>query len=152
MIYSDTSYSPYSPELNSPNPSNYQSELLRSHEMMMIARPSVVKSEVPPPPISPDGMKSASFMSDMSVPPVHIENKRVRNMFSEKQIEILERAFEQTHYPDLGMREELSRVLNLKPLRIQVWFQNRRAKYRKFDYCSKPTSQKQTSQHSTKRT
>lgn len=81
--------------------------------------------------------------------PIQIENKRVRNMFSEKQIEILERAFEQTHYPDLGMREELSRLLNLKPLRIQVWFQNRRAKYRKFDFCSKP-NQKQA--QSSKRT
>lgn len=70
-------------------------------------------------------------------PALQIENKRVRNMFNEKQIEILERAFEQTHYPDLGMREELSKLLNLKPIRIQVWFQNRRAKYRKFDFSRK---------------
>lgn len=62
-----------------------------------------------------------------------LENKRIRNMFSIKQIEILEKVFEQTHYPDISIREELSKKLNLKPIRIQVWFQNRRAKYRKND-------------------
>lgn len=95
------------------------------------------------------GEDSAPIGLEMFRQPIQIENKRVRNMFSEKQIEILERAFEQTHYPDLGMREDLSRLLNLKPLRIQVWFQNRRAKYRKFDFCSKP-NQKQA--QSSKRT
>jgi hypothetical protein len=62
-----------------------------------------------------------------------IENKRIRNMFNTKQIEILERVFEQTHYPDSAMREQLSRSLGLRVVRIQVWFQNRRAKYKKMD-------------------
>ena len=62
-----------------------------------------------------------------------IENKRIRNMFNTKQIEILERVFEQTHYPDSTMREQLSASLNLNVIRIQVWFQNRRAKYKKMD-------------------
>ena len=62
-----------------------------------------------------------------------IENKRIRNMFNTKQIEILEKVFEQTHYPDSTMREQLSKSLNLSAGRIQVWFQNRRAKYKKLD-------------------
>lgn len=62
-----------------------------------------------------------------------IENKRIRNMFSTNQIEILEKVFEQTHYPDATIREQLSMNLNLNVMRIQVWFQNRRAKYRKMD-------------------
>jgi hypothetical protein len=65
-----------------------------------------------------------------------IENKRIRNMFNAKQIEILERVFEQTHYPDSAMREQLSRSLGLSVVRIQVWFQNRRAKYKKMDASS----------------
>ena len=54
-------------------------------------------------------------------------------MFSSSQIEILEKIFEQTHYPDSSIRNHLSSRLNLSVLRIQVWFQNRRAKFRKFD-------------------
>lgn len=63
----------------------------------------------------------------------NIENKRVRNMFTATQIAILEKVFEQTHYPDSSIREQLSSRFNLNSMRIQVWFQNRRAKYRKMD-------------------
>jgi hypothetical protein len=56
-----------------------------------------------------------------------------RNMFSMDQIEILENVFEQTHYPDSLMRERLSNHLGIDVVRLQVWFQNRRAKFRKLD-------------------
>lgn len=75
----------------------------------------------------------------------NIENKRVRNMFNAAQIDILERVFEQTHYPDSTMREQLARRLNLSVGRIQVWFQNRRAKYKKFDSMC-PTQGKKSKQ------
>ncbi|RNA21213.1 ALX homeobox 1 [Brachionus plicatilis] len=73
----------------------------------------------------------------------NIENKRVRNMFTASQIEILEKVFEQTHYPDSSMREQLSSRFNLNSMRIQVWFQNRRAKYRKMDSEPKKFTYKQ---------
>lgn len=63
----------------------------------------------------------------------HNQKKGMRNMFNYSQIEILETIFEQTHYPDSTMREKLSAQLGINPSRIQVWFQNRRAKFRKFD-------------------
>ncbi|KAM9326961.1 homeobox expressed in ES cells 1 [Gastrophryne carolinensis] len=57
--------------------------------------------------------------------------RRPRTAFTRSQIEILENVFRVNSYPGIDVREELANKLSLDEDRIQIWFQNRRAKLKR---------------------
>lgn len=60
-----------------------------------------------------------------------IRQRRQRTNFNDEAISALDEAFSKNPYPDINEREALSRELKTTEDRIQVWFQNKRARYRK---------------------
>ena len=55
----------------------------------------------------------------------------------------MEAIFNKSHYPEVHVVDKLSDKLGLSIERISVWFQNRRAKFKKI---KKPSSQQQINQ------
>lgn len=68
-------------------------------------------------------LAAASQAASMGPHPQHQPPKRKRRhrtIFSEEQLEQLEATFEQTHYPDVVLREQLALKVDLKEERVEV--------------------------------
>ncbi|XP_044114303.1 double homeobox protein 1-like [Neovison vison] len=57
------------------------------------------------------------------------EDRRKRTAISPSQTSLLLQAFEKNPFPSISTREQLARLTGLPECRIQVWFQNRRARH-----------------------
>ncbi|XP_069834927.1 homeobox protein NOBOX-like [Dendropsophus ebraccatus] len=80
----------------------------------------------------PKSKYQGESVDDMTAPC----RKKSRTLYNVDQLQELERIFMEDHYPDNEKRREIAEIIGVTPQRIMVWFQNRRAKWRKTEKSS----------------
>ena len=77
-----------------------------------------------------DLTQTSSKNEDAEIEPA-LRKRRRRVLFTKTQTQELEKRFREQRYLSAPEREELSKVINLTPTQIKIWYQNHRYKFKR---------------------
>uniref|UniRef100_A0A669QNB7 Paired box protein Pax-6 n=1 Tax=Phasianus colchicus TaxID=9054 RepID=A0A669QNB7_PHACC len=107
----------------------------RTHFLLSYPHPSL---SIPSPPAPSSPIRAAEPQIPPRTPsgtppetPPGRSRQRSRTMLSHQQSKALEEEFQREQYPDSSTRGRLAAATQLPDITVQVWFSNRRAKWRR---------------------
>jgi hypothetical protein len=84
---------------------------------------------------SPEAYDSGDSGNKKEEDDEEITQPKKRQRTTPEQLEVLEKVYEKEKLPGSDLRKELAIKLKMTPRRVQVWFQNKRAKEKRMGIC-----------------